>query len=154
ALSLSRAALSDLNLEEFRTRISTEVPDTGMVRIRGVSAPRCRMSFVAQDLVQAGFTCFRIAEDTAINGSETEEAIANEFYRIRSASDGLDIVDLRHNVTLRLGFEDEGDRGDEYNFDPVPGAQPITHPVACSVQKIENGPVRSRAVVAMIYDVP
>src|SRR5262249_57186262 len=35
ALSLSRAALSDLNLEEFRTRISTEVPDTGMVRIGG-----------------------------------------------------------------------------------------------------------------------
>src|SRR5262249_46687813 len=80
--------------------------------------------------------------------------IANEFYRIIPASDGLEIVDLRHQVTLRLGFEDDGDRGDEYNHDPVPGSQPITHPVACLVQKIENGPVRSRAVVAMIYDVP
>ena len=46
-LFMSRAAFGDLDLEEFRRAIRTQIPDSGTVRIHATSAARCAFSFVA-----------------------------------------------------------------------------------------------------------
>src|SRR5277367_1563597 len=53
-LFMSRAAFSDLDLEEFRDAIRTQIFDSGTVRIHATSAARCNFSFVADDLAQTG----------------------------------------------------------------------------------------------------
>ncbi|MGI5835429.1 MAG: alpha-mannosidase [Chloroflexota bacterium] len=52
------------------------------------------------------------------------QAIENEYYRVEALNDGT--LDILHKPSGRRlsgahWFEDQGDRGDEYNFDPVRG---------------------------------
>ena len=44
---------------------------------------------------------------------------------------------------MELYFEDDGDRGDEYNFDPVGDGAAIATPALISASVVDNGPVRS-----------
>ncbi len=62
-LFMSRAAFSDLDLDEFRHAIRTRIPDSGSVRIHAISAARCALSFVADELAQTGFSFYRIVRD-------------------------------------------------------------------------------------------
>ena len=57
---------------------------------------------------------------------------------------GLEIRDLARNAAMELYFEDDGDRGDEYNFDPVGDGAAIANPASISASVIDNGPVRKR----------
>ena len=63
-LLLSRAALSELDLEEFRQRIRDQVPDNAEIHIRATQVARTAVSFVANDLTQAGFSFFRSSATT------------------------------------------------------------------------------------------
>ena len=62
-LFMSRAAYSDLDLAEFQLAIRTRIPDSGSVRIHATSAARCTISFVADGLVQTGFSFYRLVRD-------------------------------------------------------------------------------------------
>jgi alpha-mannosidase len=66
----------------------------------------------------------------------------------------LEIRDLTRNAAMELYFEDDGDRGDEYNFDPVGDGSTIVNPVSISASVVENGPVRKRIKLSMTFDVP
>ncbi|MHB8382679.1 MAG: glycoside hydrolase family 38 C-terminal domain-containing protein, partial [Candidatus Binataceae bacterium] len=157
ALTMSRAATSELDLEEFRHAVRTQIPDDALIRIRATNVARCAIAFLAGDLTQAGFTFYRLERETPAAAPEragTRDSIENEFYRLRPVSDGIEIEDLRVGRRLALHFEDDGDRGDEYNFDPVPEAATITAPAKISSRVIEDGPVRKRIAMTLEYEIP
>ncbi|HTR62305.1 MAG TPA: glycoside hydrolase family 38 C-terminal domain-containing protein, partial [Candidatus Binataceae bacterium] len=155
-LWLSRAALGDLDLEGFRNRVRNEVPDDARVLIRATNAPRSRISFVARDLGQAGFSFFRLVRDdsAAAAAVSRSDSIENEFYRIRPSGRGLAVEDLRTNSRFELYFEDDGDRGDEYNFDPVAGAQSIVEPLSANARVLDRNSARSRLRLEVEFAIP
>jgi len=55
---------------------------------------------------------------------------------------------------MELYFEDDGDRGDEYNYDPVAGSAPIAIPSSISASVIDNGPLRKRIRLSMMFEMP
>ena len=80
------------------------------------------------------------------------ESIENEFFRLTPMLRGLDIRDLARNAAMELYFEDDGDRGDEYNFDPVgDGAAIATRSISRASSK---RPVRKRIRLSMTFEVP
>jgi alpha-mannosidase len=156
---MSRAAFSDLDLETFRRAVRAEIPDSGSVRIHAINASRCRISFVADDLAQVGFNSYRLVRDDsrAIDSSapQTSSAsIENEFFRLTPTSRGLEIRDLKHNSAMELYFEDDGDRGDEYNFDPVGEGAAIVEPASISARVLDDGPDRRRINLTIEFDIP
>jgi len=155
-LWLSRAALSELDLQEFRERIRNEVGEGGTILIRATNAPRCIVSFVANDLTSAGFSFVRLdRENSAPAGPPVEaDSIENEFLRVRRGARGFKIEDLRSHTEFELYFEDDGDRGDEYNFDPVAGAAAICEPVALTDPLIDSSPARQRMRINLEYRIP
>ncbi len=156
-LFMSRAAFSDLDLEEFRHAIRTRIPDAGSVIIHATNAARCTISFVADDLAQTGFSFYRlIRDDSAATPENTEPvgSIENEFFRLTPTPRGLEIRDLVRNAAMELYFEDDGDRGDEYNYDPVGDGALIATPASISASVVDNGPVRKRIKLSMTFEVP
>ncbi len=154
---MSRAAFSDLDLEEFRHAIRTRIPDSGSVRIHATSAARCTVSFVADDLAQTGFSFYRLVRDDSAAAPKNTEPVAsieNEFFRLTATRRGLEIRDLARNTAMELYFEDDGDRGDEYNFDPVGEGTSIATPASISASIVENGRVRRRIKLSMTFEVP
>jgi mannosylglycerate hydrolase len=155
-LFMSRAAFSDLDLEKFKHAIRTQVPDAGTIRIQTTSAARCTVNFVADDLEQTGFSFYRIVrDDSAVISRNLDTAsIENEFFRLTPTPRGLEIRDLARNAVMELYFEDDGDRGDEYNFDPVGDGAAIASPAGISASIVDNGPVRKRIKLSMTFDLP
>jgi hypothetical protein len=146
-----------LDLEEFRRAIRTQIPDSGTVRIHATSAARCAFSFVADDLAQSGFSFYRLVRDdsaTVAANPEPAGAIENEFFRLTPTARGLEIGDLARNASMELYFEDDGDRGDEYNFDPVGDGAAIAIPASISASVVDSGPVRKRIKLSMTFEVP
>ncbi len=156
-LLMSRAAFSDLDLEGFRHAIRTRIPDSGSVRIHATSAPRCAVSFVADDLAQTGFSFYRLVrEDSGADAANREPAasIENEFFRLTPTQLGLEIRDLSRDTAMELYFEDDGDRGDEYNYDPVGDGTPIANPASISASVVDNGRLRKRIKLLMTFEIP
>jgi mannosylglycerate hydrolase len=155
-LWLSRAALSELDLEEFRERIRNEVLEGAKILIRATNAPRCTISFVANDLTPAGFSFVRLVREESAPAEPAAEpdSIENEFLRVRSGERGFKIEDRRTHTEFELYFEDDGDRGDEYNFDPVAGAAAICKPVTLTLPLIDRSPPRQRMRINLEYRIP
>jgi 2-O-(6-phospho-alpha-D-mannosyl)-D-glycerate hydrolase len=155
-LSTSRSPQNGVDIAEVRRRLA-EIPDTAWVLIHATSAQRARVMFVASEIGQAGFTLYRLVRDEAaqpVSAAATGDSIENEFYRVAGSRRGLLIDHLRSGKRLELYFEDDGDRGDEYNFDPVAGAPAVAEPASSQSRVIERGPVRSRLGATLIYLVP
>ena len=154
-LTMSRAATSEIDLEEFRRTIRVTIPDHATVRIRATNIARCAVAFVAENLTQAGFSFYRIERAASLPEPAAPcDCIENEFYRVRASALGIEIEDLRADRRIGLHFEDDGDRGDEYNYDPVPDAATITAPSRIAALVVEDGPVRKRITVSAEYAVP
>ena len=132
------------------------MPDSGTLRVRAINAPHCRIEFVACDLKQVGFSSYRLRrEDAAAAISPGSRGwIENEFYRVQPSSQGLEIRDKSRGITLELFFEDVGDRGDEYNFDPLPGDVSIVKAASVSPASVEIGAARERLKMTLAYDLP
>jgi len=154
-LHVSRAALGDLDLAEFRDRIRREIPDDAMVSIRATAAARATISFAAYGLAQAGFSRFELVRDerSEPNPGAKDDSISNDYYRVTPTARGLRIEDLARDSLFELGFEDDGDRGDEYNFDPVPGDTPIAEPASVVMRGCEAGGPRKRLAIELVYEI-
>ena len=156
-LFMSRAAFSDLDLEGFRQAVRARIPDSGSVRIHALSAPRCFANFVADDLAQVGFSSYRLVRDDSRElgtGQSSPTSIENEFFRLSPTDRGLEIADLKHGTQMELYFEDDGDRGDEYNFDPVGDFPAIAQPESISARIVDDGPARRRISLTLVFDIP
>jgi 2-O-(6-phospho-alpha-D-mannosyl)-D-glycerate hydrolase len=159
-LYVSRNALSDLNLADFKRRIA-ELPDAATVVIHATSAARAGVVFVADELAQAGFSFYRLVREEGPAHREEPprdapagESIENEYYRLVPSARGLSIQDLASGKSFELSFEDDGDRGDEYNFDPVPGSRTIAEPLSIAAHVLERGSARSRLGLSLVYRIP
>src|SRR5262249_39650365 len=84
----------------------------------------------------------------------TADSIENDYYRIAAGSRGLEVTELASGQRFGLHFEDEGDRGDEYNFDPVRNSIPIATPAKFETCVTENGAVRKRMVSRFEFNIP
>jgi len=138
---VSRSPSSDLDPNAFRRRV-LEVPDDATFRIKATAAARAQISFVADNLAQAGFSLYRLVRTDGISNSSSgatqNESIENEFSKLSPSPRGLKLEDLRNNKALEIHFEDDGDRGDEYNFDPVGDSAPISTPTSILARVVER----------------
>jgi alpha-mannosidase len=164
-LFMSRTALSDLDLAEFQRQIAT-VPDDATLKIHASTPARAQVAFVAGDLVQTGFSFYRLVREHRYEIADSGAAVArsapdaaadsieNEHFKLSPSARGLTIEHRAAGRRFELYFEDDGDRGDEYNFDPVPGAPTLSEPESLSPWVIERGPVRSRMSISLGYRIP
>ncbi|MGH7812641.1 MAG: glycoside hydrolase family 38 C-terminal domain-containing protein [Candidatus Binataceae bacterium] len=153
-LFLSRSPARGNAGPELRKQIAA-VPDEARLRLCGVAATRAPIAFVADGLTQAGFGIYRIERTGAASGCSIEgEGIENEFFRVTPSPRGMTIEVVKTGKTLELYFEDEGDRGDEYSFDPVAGSPAVTTPAKIAVKEIERGPVLQRLALSMVFNLP
>jgi len=110
-------------------RVALATPGVEQVAIEARRPPRVRLRFV-DDLPGHGLRTYRVAQGRArpsgpLESGRSAEAgawIENAFWRVDALPDGA--VTLTHRsagVVVRnaLRIVSEGDRGDEYNFDPV-----------------------------------
>lgn len=137
------------------------------IRVRGQVIPRIRLRFV-DDLPGHGLRVYRLAPGRAQRGKDRGRlrgerradggvCIANDVWSVEVAADGR--VSLWNQI-LGARIEDalwvvsEGDRGDEYNFDPVPGAVRVERPDRVRVSLGLASENEVSAVIAAKYRVP
>ena len=117
---------------------------------------RAQVSFVAKDLTQGGFSFYRMVNE-AESGERSlsgTDGIENEFHRLEAGPRGLRILDKESGQPLELHFEDEGDRGDEYNFDPVGDGAAISQPLSVTIEAAEHNAIRSMMRVRLDLEIP
>ncbi len=155
---VSSSPAGDLDTDSFRRRILA-LADDAILQIQATEAARAQITFVADALTQAGFSSYRLvrsdelAKTTPANAAGIE-SIENGYFRLSPSPRGLKIHDLKNNKALEIYFEDDGDRGDEYNFDPVANSAPISRPVSIAASVVERGAARSRVALSLVYSLP
>lgn len=134
------------------------------VTFRALRLPRWRLRFVDW-LPGCGLRVYRIARGAARAEPTLRAerlaagaaAIENEFVRVEVQADGrLRWLDRRSGIVVEdaLRIVSEGDRGDEYNFDPVPNGERVEAPTRV---RLKLGPVSEAEVSIAIearYRVP
>jgi len=145
-----QAALADESLRE--------------VAVEAFEAPRLRVRFV-DGLPGHGLRLYRVARGPA----RTPEpllaealpggggAIENASWRVEADAAGrVTLWSRRHGLRIddALRIVSEGDRGDEYNFDPVPGGELVAAPDRARVRarRVSGGEVALR--LDLVYRVP
>ncbi len=88
-----------------------------------------KVLFYAPSLPGIGFKVFYLREaNKDIEGSISSPEFENAFYKFSLNENGsFNLIDKIHNISYsNLNYlEDIGDRGDEYNFSPIPDDTPI-----------------------------
>jgi hypothetical protein len=140
------AHLDDPQLESVAVRAQTGVP--------------VKATLVPPRLTGHGFTVFtlrRAASAAPAAFRWDEVGIENASFAVRSNSDGSLRIEDKHSGLLlpRCNwFIDEGDRGDEYNFDPVSG-QAVAAPGAPPVVTVDaDHPVVATLTMTQVYRLP
>ncbi|MBI3784537.1 MAG: hypothetical protein HY270_14170 [Deltaproteobacteria bacterium] len=138
--------LDDPTLESVAVHAQTGVPGRG--------------TFCYDGLTAHGWTLLRLQRAAAPAPSAFtagERELANDFYHLSVNDDGsLRVVDKQRAVVLPRcnRFIDEGDRGDEYNFDAVTG-QAVSAPSAPPQVRIDaSNPVVASLTITQTYDLP
>jgi mannosylglycerate hydrolase len=156
-LLMARSPSEDFDAPGFRREILA-VPDAAALKIHATSAARARVAFVDDAIAQAGFSLYRLERDepasVAPSAASDSQSVENEYYRLEASARGLTIQDLKSGRSLELYLEDDGDRGDEYNFDPVADSPPIAAPESIAARVLERGAVRSRLGLSLVYRLP
>lgn len=137
-----------LDLDAARRRIAAALADERIawVAVQVREPGRVRLRFV-DDLPGHGLRVYRLEPETAaerraptaLRAEDTREGgvrLENEFWRVEV--DALGAVVLHHRpsgttIPDALRLVSEGDRGDAYNFDPVPGEERVERPARVRV---------------------
>ncbi len=150
----------DIAAERSRWLELLDDPSLETVRIAARTGNTVELRFTAA-LAGHGFTLFSL--DT---GGQTapspftvgERGIENRFYRItvNEADGSLTIVDKELGIELPRcnWFVDEGDRGDEYNFDALLDPQRVAAPATPPTISVEAGPVAASLRLELDYALP
>jgi Glycosyl hydrolases family 38 N-terminal domain/Glycosyl hydrolases family 38 C-terminal domain len=133
------------------------------VRLRAARLPRVRLRF-ADELPGHGLRSYRVAKGRAGGEPGVRAArrpdggawLEGAVWRIEVDRDGR--VALLHRPSGRriedaLRIVSEGDRGDEYNFDPVPGGAWVDRPERLRIG-VESGEAEASLRLAARYRVP
>lgn len=121
---------------------------------------RVTIGFVANSVPPVGYKAFTVAYDTDITIAPRggEASIENEYFRVNAEPDGtITLYDKTSGRTL-FGlnrFEDGGEAGDEYTYDPPEQDQIIREPKGPAAIRItEVGPARWTLEVRQTYSIP
>jgi len=163
---LGAAPRGDLDLEATRARLARELADPQLetVEIEAWRPPRVRLRFVDR-LPGHGLRSYRVfggpARGLASTIASGRDAfggawIESEHWRIGVNRDGRVRIERRGDGVViedALRIVSEGDRGDEYNFDPVPGAAPVERAQRVRI-RVERGSASVALAVDASYRVP
>jgi len=121
---------------------------------------RITIGFVAADVPSVGYKSFRVAyeQEGEPQRSGGDAHIENEFFRVSAEPDGtIKLLDKASGRTLAglNRFEDSGEAGDEYTYNPPEQDEIITAPKGPAAIRItELGPVRWTLEVRQTYSLP
>jgi len=120
---------------------------------------RVDAAFVATEVPGFGYKSFRVEYDgESLPGETSGTSIENEFFRVTGETDGtLTLEDKRSGVTFRglNRFEDGGEGGDEYTYNPPERDEIVRNPSgSVRVAVTEAGPVRWTLEVSQTYSLP
>jgi hypothetical protein len=154
-----------LDLEAVRRELAPRLEDARVRRVafRARRPPRVRLRFV-DELPGFGLRVYRVVPGSF--GGEGLEAhsrpdgggvLANGQWRVEVAPDGrVTLESLRHGVRIEdaLRLVSDGDRGDEYNFDPVPGDTRVERPERVRVRVDGAAEAEASLEIEALYRVP
>jgi hypothetical protein len=145
-VSLGGEKPSGFDLEAARAELLAWLAEAGeeAVTFRALRLPRYRIRFV-DALPGCGLRVYRVArgparEEPSLRAERLAgggAAIENPQVRLEAGADGkLCLLDRRSGARVDdvLRLVSEGDRGDEYNFDPVPGGERVERPARVRVK--------------------
>lgn len=131
---------------------------------------KVRVEFVARDIPAGGFEVYRLRRTTNPQGVPLPEppgdmavrdfpkGLENAWLRIEAKPNGsIEIMDKETGRMLARTnvFEDLGDRGDEYDFDPVVGDTPLySEGMGLSWAIVQRGPERLVARLDQVFHIP
>ena len=151
-----------LDIEEAQKRIKTELaennPSTLKIELR--REPRVKAVAVCENPPQYSIEAFHISRsrDEHRSNLKTRELVIESLYwRVVADDDGtLTIHDRLHDIVYKnaLKYVDEGDRGDEYNFEPFWGDEPIDEPESVQTRMVQSGPVAATLRIEARYKIP
>lgn len=154
------------DVEAERRALQAELADESLqdVAIEAFRAPRVRLRFV-DELPGHGLRLYRLAPGPARSPEPLlaeplaggGAAIENASWRVEADASGRVTLWSRiHRVRIEdaLRLVSEGDRGDEYNFDPVPEGEVVAAPARARVRarRVSGGEVALR--LDLVYRVP
>ncbi|HTO08710.1 MAG TPA: glycoside hydrolase family 38 C-terminal domain-containing protein [Myxococcota bacterium] len=160
---LGASPRGDLDVAATKLHLSRALADPAVttVEVEAQRPPRVRLRFV-DDLPGHGLRSYRVfggamkapPEDAVTSGASW---IENRHWRVSAASDGrITLLRRADGVTIddALRVASEGDRGDEYNFDPVPDSAPVERPERVRIRVERAGTAAATLVLALTYRVP
>jgi hypothetical protein len=154
------------DVERERRALQAALGDEAVreVAVEAFEAPRLRVRFV-DVLPGHGLRVYRLAPGPARTPeplvaealSEGGAAIENASWRVEADAAGrVTLWSRRHGLRIddALRIVSEGDRGDEYNFDPVPDGEVVAAPESARVRarRVSGGEVALR--LDLVYRVP
>ncbi|MBI4516974.1 MAG: hypothetical protein HY699_14290 [Deltaproteobacteria bacterium] len=161
-LTVDRIIRGRFEVAAARAQWLAELDDPGLrtVRICARTGVAAQLRFVAP-LAGHGLTGFALtSEPVALASPFTagDQTLENRFYRVSVNPDGsLRIYDKECGFELPRAhwLVDEGDRGDEYNFDALLDPQAVDGPTEAPVVSVEaGGPVLATMRIALTYAIP
>jgi hypothetical protein len=162
-----RPASFDFDAEKRAVAAELDALGNAEVLYRVRRLPRLRLRFV-DDVPGWGLRSYRIARGRAGRGGSPGElraertadggaVIENAAWRVEAAPDGrVRWVDRRTGAATSdaLRLTSEGDRGDSYNFDPVPGAAVIERPSRVRVKLAPASEAEVGIALDLTYRLP
>ena len=165
-LTMERTLRGSLDMAGMRARWLAMLDETSLrvVTVQAQSAVPAQLTFSAP-LTGHGFTVFAVRSGPSGTAAvphlpvqSGERSVENRYYRVAINDDGsLHITDKDTGFVLPRcnWFVDEGDRGDEYNFDPLSDPQAVTAPMGSSSVSVEvPDAVGSALTMAHVYRLP
>jgi alpha-mannosidase len=176
-LTMDRVLRGRLDVAALRAKwlALLDDPTIRTVAARAQTGTLARATFVASQLTGHGFTVLALRRRTDADPKETspdpsfarrgsaellagEGSIENRYFRVAAQQDGsVRITDKECAVVLPRcnWFVDEGDRGDEYNFDPLQTAQTVSAPASPPRITVDAGnPVVAMLTIEQSYALP
>lgn len=120
---------------------------------------RVSIGFVAPEVPSLGYKAFQLVHEDTVSGVRSGEgSIENEFFRVTAEADGtLTLLDKASDrlLTGLNRFEDSGEAGDEYTYNPPQEDDFIRSPKGAAQARVtEAGPARWTLEVRQTYSLP
>ena len=150
------------DLKKAKKKAEDKLAKSGaqMLKIEVRKEQRVKVASVVDDLSPFSLGAFQIRKregDISTDLKSGDRFIENSYWKIEAQEDGtLTIDDKRNDIKYEnaLRYVDEGDRGDEYTFEPVAKAEPIDSPRKTRIRKLYDGPVAAGLRIESNYRIP
>jgi len=151
-----------LDIERAREKLKKSIAKSGVGRLnlQVIKEPKTLAAAVIGNQAPFSLKAFNIVKDE----TEPQKAlgagndfITNEFYKVIARNNGgIEIVESATGRIFKnaLNFTDEGDRGDEYNFEPADGDVAVTQPRKSSCRVLYRGPAAACMRIKSAYRIP